>query len=85
MIQCQFKPIEKWPSKPTPSWGRQASRFKAGWTETLDLLERGHHRGILYARSDSQRRLAEVERQAESARRHSEFWDEEGPDGYALR
>src|SRR5262245_5030503 len=40
MIQCQFKPIEKWPSKPTPSWGRQHSRFKAGWTETIDLLER---------------------------------------------
>ncbi len=44
MIDCRFKPIEKWPSKPTPDWRRQYSRFKAGWKATLDLLERelGH-------------------------------------------
>jgi hypothetical protein len=40
VIDCRFKPIEKWPSKPTPSWSRQSSRFKAGWQATLDLLER---------------------------------------------
>jgi len=40
MIDCRFKPIENWPSKPTPSWSRQYSRFKAGWQATLDLLER---------------------------------------------
>jgi hypothetical protein len=40
MIDCRFKPIEKWPSKPTPDWNRQYSRFKAGWQNTLDLLER---------------------------------------------
>src|SRR5262245_72200 len=40
MIDCRFKPIEKWPSKPTPDWKRQHSRFKAGWQATLDLLER---------------------------------------------
>ena len=40
MIDCRFKPIEKWPSKPTPSWSRQRGQFKAGWQKTLDLLER---------------------------------------------
>ena len=40
MIDCRFKPVEKWPSKPTDSWRRQESRFKAGWQQTLDLLER---------------------------------------------
>lgn len=40
MIDCQFKPIEKWPSTPTPSWKRKRSPFKAGWQNTLDLLER---------------------------------------------
>jgi hypothetical protein len=36
----QIQPIEKWPSKPTPSWKRTHGRFKAGWQATLDLLER---------------------------------------------
>jgi hypothetical protein len=36
----RFKPISAWPSKPTPGWNRQHSRFKAGWQNTLDLLER---------------------------------------------
>src|SRR5690349_1395878 len=40
MIDCRFKPIEKWPNQPTPQWKRQDSRFKAGWSQTLDLLER---------------------------------------------
>jgi hypothetical protein len=40
MIDCRFKPIEKWPSTPTPSWKRTHGRFKAGWQATLDLLER---------------------------------------------
>jgi hypothetical protein len=40
MIDCRFKPIEKWPTTPTPEYRRQYSRFKAGWSQTLDLLER---------------------------------------------
>lgn len=40
MIDCRFKPISAWPSKPTPEYRRQYSRFKAGWSQTLDLLER---------------------------------------------
>lgn len=40
MIDCRFKPIEKWPSKPTPGYARFRSPFKAGWQQTLDLLER---------------------------------------------
>ncbi len=40
MIDCRFKPIEKWPSKPTSDWARFRSPFKAGWQQTLDLLER---------------------------------------------
>jgi hypothetical protein len=40
MIDCRFKPIEKWPGKPTANWARKAGSFKAGWQNTLDLLER---------------------------------------------
>lgn len=40
MIDCRFKPIEKWPGKPTASWARKAGTFKAGWSSTLDLLAR---------------------------------------------
>lgn len=40
MIDCRFKPITGWPSKPTPSWSRYRSPFKVGWQQTLDLLER---------------------------------------------
>ncbi|MGH9766093.1 MAG: hypothetical protein ACREAB_01560 [Blastocatellia bacterium] len=40
MIDCRFKPIEKWPSRPTREWMRKSSPFKAGWQQTLDLLER---------------------------------------------
>ena len=42
MIDCRFKPIEKWPSKPTASWARKRSQFKASWQKTLDLLEKEH-------------------------------------------
>jgi hypothetical protein len=38
MIDCRFKPIEKWPSKPTPKEDRH-HRFRAQWSKTLDLLE----------------------------------------------
>jgi hypothetical protein len=40
MIDCRFKPIEKWPGKPTAGWARKPGSFKAGWQSTLDLLER---------------------------------------------
>jgi hypothetical protein len=40
MIDCRFKPIEKWPGKPTATRARKAGSFKAGWQNTLDLLER---------------------------------------------
>jgi hypothetical protein len=36
MIDCRFKPIEKWPSKPTQI---RRHRFRAKWADTLDLLE----------------------------------------------
>lgn len=39
MIDCRFKSIEKWPKKPTPGYKRK-SRFRATWSQTLDLLER---------------------------------------------
>src|SRR5882672_9119694 len=38
MIDCRFKPIEKWPTAPTRN--RLRSPFKAKWGATLDLLER---------------------------------------------
>jgi hypothetical protein len=39
MIDCRFKPINAWPSKPTPGEQRKRSPFKSGWQKTLDLLE----------------------------------------------
>lgn len=36
MIDCRFKPIEKWPSKPTQI---RRHRFRAKWVDTLNLLE----------------------------------------------
>lgn len=36
----QFRPVERWPIEPTPSHRRQRGRFKAGYRDTLDLLER---------------------------------------------
>lgn len=38
MIDCRFKPITAWPSKPTVD--RTYGPFKATWLKTLDLLER---------------------------------------------
>lgn len=40
MIDCRFKPLAQWPGKATPSYMKQNSRFKAGWQNTLDLLEK---------------------------------------------
>jgi hypothetical protein len=36
VIDCRFKPIQKWPSKPTLI---RQHRFRAPWSKTLDLLE----------------------------------------------
>jgi hypothetical protein len=38
MIDCRFKPISVWPSKPTPK-GNRRHRFRAPWEKTLRLLE----------------------------------------------
>lgn len=38
MLQYQFRPIDVWPGTKTSR--PVSSRFKAGWTATLDLLER---------------------------------------------
>lgn len=40
MINCRFKPIDQWPGNPTKSYLRKDGRFKASWSQTLDLLER---------------------------------------------
>jgi len=40
MLNCRFIPIQKWPGRPTPSYQRTRGAFKAGWSNTLDLLER---------------------------------------------
>lgn len=40
VIDCRFKPIDQWPHQQTPSWKRKKSPFKAGWSQTLDLLEK---------------------------------------------
>lgn len=34
------RPIERWPGKLLKPHERQGSRFSAGWTETMDLLQR---------------------------------------------
>jgi hypothetical protein len=39
MIDCRFKPIEKWPKTPTPQESRR-HRFRAKWADTLELLEK---------------------------------------------
>lgn len=38
MIDCRFKPIQKWPNAPTPKEKRY-HRFRAKWVDTLALLE----------------------------------------------
>lgn len=40
MIDCRFKPLAQWPGKSTATHARKSSRFKAGWQDTLKLLER---------------------------------------------
>lgn len=40
MIDCRFKPLVQWPGKATAAHARKSSRFKAGWQDTLKLLER---------------------------------------------
>lgn len=34
------RPIITWPGKPTPSYARKRDTFKAGWSQTINLLER---------------------------------------------
>jgi hypothetical protein len=38
MIEARFKPISKWPKKPTPQDDRK-NRFRADWRSLLDGLE----------------------------------------------
>lgn len=40
MLQCQFRPISEWPGTPTPNYRQKAGTFKAGWSDTLDKLEK---------------------------------------------
>lgn len=37
MLNCRFRPLAQWPGEPTRF--PQPSRFKAKWSQTLDLLE----------------------------------------------
>lgn len=39
MLSAIFRPLDKWPGEPTPSWDRKNSPFKANYNATLDLLE----------------------------------------------
>lgn len=40
MLNAIFRPIQQWPGKPTPSYSRKRSRFKASYAKTLEDLER---------------------------------------------
>lgn len=40
MIDCRFRPLDQWPGNQTASWKQKTGSFKAGWSQTLDLLER---------------------------------------------
>lgn len=40
MIECRFRPVSEWPGTPKPTWKQKAGSFKAGWSQTLDLLEK---------------------------------------------
>lgn len=40
MLNATFRPLREWPGKPTPALSRRGSRFRAGYVQTLDLLER---------------------------------------------
>jgi hypothetical protein len=39
-MDYQFRPIEAWPGKPTPSYNQKRGPFRAGYRDTLDLLDR---------------------------------------------
>lgn len=43
-MKAIFRPLGKWPGKPTDSWDRRRSPFSANYDDTLNLLERelGH-------------------------------------------
>jgi hypothetical protein len=40
MLNAIFRPIDKWPGKPTPPYSRKNSPFDSAYLKTLDLLER---------------------------------------------
>ena len=40
MLKAIFRPIQKWPGKPTPSQQQKDGRFKASYAATLELLEK---------------------------------------------
>ena len=39
MSWYRFRPVEHWPVEPTPDRERRAAPFKAGWRDTIRLLE----------------------------------------------
>jgi hypothetical protein len=39
MLEARFRPIDKWPGIPTPSYHRKRSTFSAGYQKTLNELE----------------------------------------------
>lgn len=40
MLNAIFRPLDKWPGKPTPPHSRRNSPFDSTYVQTLDLLER---------------------------------------------
>jgi hypothetical protein len=40
MLNCTVRPVTVWPGKSTPYHARKRDIFKAGWSQTMDLLER---------------------------------------------
>jgi hypothetical protein len=40
MIDCRFRPLDRWPREKTPSYKQRDAPFRAGYTDTLDLLEK---------------------------------------------
>ncbi len=40
MLQYVVRPLGQFPGKPTPGYARKRDVFKAGWIQTLDLLEK---------------------------------------------
>lgn len=39
MIDCRFRPLDRWPRKKTPSCIQKSAPFRAGYASTLDMLE----------------------------------------------